>query len=62
MTPPLVDLAARKVFPHRIEITQPESERSIQYGSDLAAIAALLEGYDPERVIDEVLEEVDAPL
>ena len=34
----------------------------MQYGSDLAAVAELLERYSPERVIDEVLNEIEAPL
>ncbi|KAL9633814.1 MAG: hypothetical protein Q9164_004474 [Protoblastenia rupestris] len=62
VTPPLVSLAARKVYAHRIRITKPESERSMQYGSDLAVITALLDGYTPDQVIDEVLDQVEAPL
>ena len=62
VTPPLVSLAARKVYAHRIRITKPESERSMQYGSDLAVITALLDGYTPDQVIDEVLDQVEVPL
>ena len=57
-----MSLAARKIYPHRIAITSAENERSMQYGSDLAAIASILEGVRPEDVIEEVLEEVEAPL
>ncbi|KAA6408637.1 MAG: hypothetical protein FRX48_07719 [Lasallia pustulata] len=62
VTPSLVALAARKIYPHRIAITTPENERSMQYGSDLAAVAAMLEGVTPEQVIDEVLGAVEVPL
>ena len=62
VTPSLVALAARKIYPHRISITAPEDERSMQYGSDLGAITALLEAMTPETVIEEVLAAVEAPL
>ncbi|KAI1503572.1 hypothetical protein F5X99DRAFT_98490 [Biscogniauxia marginata] len=39
-----------------------EHERSVQWGSDLAAVEALLEGVGPEDVIDDVLGMVAAPL
>lgn len=62
VTPALVAMAARKIYPHRIEITTPENERSMQYGSDLAAVTALLKGVTAEQVIEEVLVAVEAPL
>lgn len=62
VTPSLVGMAARKVFLHRIIITTPEKERSMQWGSDLAAVAELLEGASPETVVEEVLATVDCPL
>lgn len=34
----------------------------MQYGSELAAVAAMLEGITPEFIIDEVLATVEAPL
>ncbi|KAI0600416.1 hypothetical protein F4775DRAFT_62902 [Biscogniauxia sp. FL1348] len=39
-----------------------EHERSVQWGSDLAAVEALLEGVGPQDVIDDVLGMVAAPL
>lgn len=54
-TPSLIALAARKIYLHRIQIVRPENERSMQWGSDLDAISALLEGIGPEDVIEEVL-------
>lgn len=62
VSPSLVALAARKIYPHRIAVTLPENERSIQYGSDLAAIASYLEGLKPEEILEEVLSQVEAPL
>ncbi|KAI9878614.1 MAG: hypothetical protein M1830_000381 [Pleopsidium flavum] len=62
VTPSLVALAARKIYPHRISITTPENERSMQYGSELAAVTAMLEGVTPEVIIDEVLAAVEVPL
>ncbi|KAG9237715.1 hypothetical protein BJ875DRAFT_438141 [Amylocarpus encephaloides] len=54
-TPSLIALAARKIYPHRIHIVKPERERSMQWGSDLNAVATLLEGVGPEDVIEDVL-------
>lgn len=34
---------------------KPEKERSMQWGSDLDAVAAVLEGIGPEDVIEDVL-------
>lgn len=62
VTPPLVILAARKVYPHRIAVTAPENERSLQYGSDLQSIVELLEGVTPQSVIEDVLALVEVPL
>jgi len=54
-TPSLIALAARKIYLHRIHIVRPECERSMQYGSDVDAVAALLEGIGAEDVIEDVL-------
>jgi hypothetical protein len=62
ITPSLVALAARKIYAHRIVITSPERERSMQWGSSLEAVKAVLEGVTPEDVIEEVLQSVEAPL
>jgi MoxR-like ATPase len=62
VSPSLVALAARKIYPHRIVITSPENERSMQWGSSLEAVRAVLEGVTPEDVIEEVLQSVEAPL
>ncbi|KAL5385120.1 hypothetical protein DPSP01_004932 [Paraphaeosphaeria sporulosa] len=59
ITPALVALAARKVYPHRIKITTPENERSLQWGSSLDAVRAVLEGVTPDDVVEEVLQSVE---
>lgn len=62
-TPALVGLAVRKAYLHRIRVLgSVERERSMQWGSDRAAVVALLDGVGAEEVIDEVLGAVDAPL
>ncbi len=55
VTPSIVGLAARKIYTHRIHIVRPEQDRSMQWGSDLDAVAALLEGVGAEDVIEDVL-------
>ena len=62
VTPSLVALAARKVFPHRVEIAASEDERSMQWGSDKNAVAAYLKDMTPEKVIEDILEQVEVPL
>lgn len=62
VTPSLVALAARKIYLHRIKVVVPEKERSMQWGSELAAVEALLEDVGPEEVIEDVLAMVPAPV
>ena len=62
VSPSLVSLAIRKIYPHRVTIIGPEADRSLQYGSDLKAVSAVLEGYDPSQVIEEVIASVDIPI
>ncbi|KAF6812924.1 hypothetical protein CSOJ01_04924 [Colletotrichum sojae] len=62
VTPALVHLAVRKVYLHRIRIVRPSQERSMQWGSQVQAIEAILEGIGPEDVIEDVLSMVTAPL
>ncbi|KAF2838084.1 hypothetical protein M501DRAFT_1004913 [Patellaria atrata CBS 101060] len=60
--PSLVALAARKVYPHRIVLTEPKDERSMQWGSSLEAVERLLDGTTAADVIEEVLTAVEMPL
>jgi hypothetical protein len=62
VTPSLVSLAARKIYPHRLVITTPENERSTQWGSSVEAVAELLDGITVDDVVEDVLQTVQAPL
>ncbi|KAL4782246.1 hypothetical protein BJX76DRAFT_333260 [Aspergillus varians] len=61
LTPSIVALAAKKVFRHRIVVTKPEEDRSLQYGSDLRAVAKVLEYATPDTILESVLM-LEAPL
>jgi MoxR-like ATPase len=63
VTPSLVSLAARKVYPHRLRISAAERDRGLMYGGDLRGTKEWYKGYDSvDDVIEEVLEMVEAPL
>ena len=62
VTPSLVGLAARKIYPHRITIAAPERERSMQYGSNIEAVKQYMDGLSPEDVIETVLDKIECPL
>ncbi|KHO00343.1 uncharacterized protein MAM_02266 [Metarhizium album ARSEF 1941] len=62
VTPALVGVAVKKVYLHRIRITSPENERSMQWGSTLDAVAAILADVGPEEVVEDVLGMVTAPI
>jgi hypothetical protein len=62
VTPSLVALAARKIYPHRLLLCTPENERSLQYGSDLEAVREVLEALTTDDVIENVLASVETPM
>ena len=62
VTPSLVQLAASKIYRHRIKLVTAEDERSMQYGSELSAVEALLDGLTADSVIYEVLNSIEVPL
>lgn len=63
VTPALVVLALRKIYLHRIRVVRdPSKERSVQWGSDVAAVEQLLEGLTPEEILEDVVEQVDMPV
>lgn len=67
ITPSLIPLAAQKVLPHRIElVVDPSAERSMQWGSNYDAVAAMLQDVHrtkgTEGVLSDVLTEVPVPL
>ncbi|KAJ5690021.1 hypothetical protein N7462_004413 [Penicillium macrosclerotiorum] len=55
LTPSIVALAARKVFRHRIIVTTPRDDRSLQYGSDMGAVSHVLVHVTPDSILDGVL-------
>ncbi|EXJ55893.1 hypothetical protein A1O7_08824 [Cladophialophora yegresii CBS 114405] len=61
VTPSLVALAAKKIYPHRIIMATSSRERSTQYGTDLASAHDLLNDLDPEKVIQNVLDTIECP-
>lgn len=61
VTPSLVGMAARKVYLHRIRIVRPGRERSVQWGSEVEAVEAVLEGVGAEEVLEDVLGMVAVP-
>ncbi|KAF1990021.1 hypothetical protein K402DRAFT_444535 [Aulographum hederae CBS 113979] len=63
VSPGLVALAARKVYPHRIVLVErAEDERSVRWGSEVDAVGGLLEGVTVGDVIEETIGEVEVPL
>lgn len=62
VSPGLVALAARKVYAHRIVLATEETEKSLMWGSEAAAVREMLEGVTEEDVIEDVLGSVETPL
>ncbi len=62
VTPRLVGLAVKKIYAHRIQLVTPEEERSVQWGSKIDDVAAMLEGIGAQAVIEDVLANVEVPL
>lgn len=60
--PSLVVLAARKVYPHRLVLATPSTEKSLQWGSEPSAVARLLENVTIESVIEDVFASLESPL
>ena len=60
--PSLVGIAASKVYQHRVRLATVQLERSSQFGSDSRVVAELLSQYSVERIIKEVLDEVETPI
>ena len=75
VTPALVALAARKVYPHRLKVLKPEAagwERSVMYGSKEQDIREVLEELWEEGggshmtvaqgIVDGIVEAVEVPV
>ncbi|VVT54103.1 uncharacterized protein SAPINGB_P003908 [Magnusiomyces paraingens] len=62
-TPSLVALAARKLFPLKVDMCRlPEYEPTLHYGSDIKLVTQWMKKWDAELIIDDVLNIVPAPL
>lgn len=61
-TPSIVAVAARKIFPLKIELCQPSNEPTLHYGSDVNLLNKWVLKWNSEMVIDDVLNSVSAPL
>lgn len=62
VTPSLVALAARKIYPHRLLVAKPERDRSMQWGSDIKALGDLLHDLTAEAIIEGVLATIPSPV
>jgi len=62
VTPSLITLAAKKVYPHRLVLATAETERSLRWGSDPEAVRQLLQGVTVEDVLEDVIASVETPL
>ncbi|EME85265.1 uncharacterized protein MYCFIDRAFT_210187 [Pseudocercospora fijiensis CIRAD86] len=62
VSPSLVALAARKIYPHRLVLATEKTERSLLWGSDPRAIRHLMQTVTVEDAIENVLGSVEAPL
>ncbi|KAF2723729.1 hypothetical protein K431DRAFT_197366, partial [Polychaeton citri CBS 116435] len=62
VTPSLIALATRKVYPHRLILATADTERSLQWGSDPDAVKQMLEGVTVDEAIEDVLTSVETPL
>lgn len=61
-TPSLVALAARMIFPLKLELCSPEEEPTVHYGSDIHLLTKWIAKWDADMVIDDVLNAVPSPL
>ncbi|KAK3113377.1 hypothetical protein LTR53_009367 [Teratosphaeriaceae sp. CCFEE 6253] len=53
--PSLVTLAIKKVYPHRVILATAETERTLLWGSDPAAVKEMLRGVTVEDVLEDVI-------
>ncbi|QIW94596.1 hypothetical protein AMS68_000114 [Peltaster fructicola] len=62
VTPSLVMLAARQIYPHRLILATAATEKSLQWGSDPLAVQELLQNSSVAEVINDVIASVETPL
>ena len=61
-TPAIIGLAFRKIYRHRVQITTPDFERSVQYGSHPKTVAPMLKGLSTDMILENVLQELEVPV
>lgn len=61
-TPTLISLAARTLFPLKIELVAVQDEPTLHYGSDINLLEKWLPKWDAEMVVEDVLNTVPSPL
>lgn len=62
ITPYLVKIASRKIFPIKINLVNYDREMSLNWGSDIALTKAFVEKWDADLVLENVLSTVKPPL
>ena len=60
--PSIVALAAYKVYGHRIVVADKDTDRSVMWGSNKEAVDKYLAEVDADMIINNVLDEIRAPL
>lgn len=61
-TPSVVALAAKKVYRHRLILSSPHEERSMQYGSAIAAVNGVLRELTADGIVEAVINSIACPL
>uniref|UniRef100_A0A060TC72 ARAD1D37334p n=1 Tax=Blastobotrys adeninivorans TaxID=409370 RepID=A0A060TC72_BLAAD len=62
VTPSIVVIAARKVFPLRLEMCEVTDEPSISYGGDIKLLRQWMKKWDQELIVEDVLSSVAPPI
>ncbi|ANB13943.1 Uncharacterized protein YKL098W [Sugiyamaella lignohabitans] len=58
VTPSIVSISARKLFPLRIQLCEPTDEPSLSYGGDIDLVTQWMNKWDEDLVIEEILANV----
>jgi MoxR-like ATPase len=61
-TPSLVAVAARKLFPFRVQVCEPIDEPSLKYGGDIKIVTQWMKKWDAELIVEDVINAVPPPL
>lgn len=61
-TPSLVAIAAKKLFPFRIQVCHPIDEPTLKYGGDIKIVAQWMKKWDSELIVEDIINCVPPPL